>query len=229
MSLESERLRARGADVWATAVAHPMVDEIGAGTLPHKTFRFYFEQNVQYLYQYVRAVGLGVVAAPDLDSQATLARFLGQLVDVEIPANIRFLEHLGGSMNHLPEPLPTTRAYAAHLMKAAGSGNLAVTLSAVLPCQWSYGEIGQRLVTKIPDDPVYADWIGMFATDGYDELVRASTDLLDRWCTDDDQAATSEAFDRSTRFELAFWDMAYAGGEAVPRLEEAVTPVSAAR
>lgn len=50
----------------------------------------------------------------------------------------------------------------------------------------------------------------MFVADGYDELVRASTDLLDLWCTDDDLAATSNAFDLSTRYELAFWDMAYA-------------------
>jgi thiaminase (transcriptional activator TenA) len=38
---ESARLRERGAATWAAAVAHPMVSEIGAGTLPHETFRFY--------------------------------------------------------------------------------------------------------------------------------------------------------------------------------------------
>jgi thiaminase len=41
---ESQRLKARGADGWAAAVAHPMVAEIGAGSLPHATFRFYFDR-----------------------------------------------------------------------------------------------------------------------------------------------------------------------------------------
>jgi thiaminase len=53
----------------------------------------------------------------------------------------------------------------------------------------------------------------LFAGDGYDELVTASTSLLDETCTRRDRVATSDAFDRSTRYELAFWQMAYLRGE----------------
>jgi len=44
--------------------------------------------------------------------------------------------------------------------------------------------------------------------------VGASTDLLDASCTRRDRAATSDAFDRSTRYEIAFWQMAYTRGES---------------
>lgn len=210
---ESQRLRERGAAAWSAAVSHPMVTAIGTGTLPHETFRCYFEQNVQYLHCYVRAIALAVAAAPDRASQATLARFLSQIVDVEIPANLRFLVRLGGSPHALPAPLPTTSGYAGHLLRAAGSGNLAVALAALLPCQWSYGEIGKRLAAGgIPADPVYADWIAMFSGDGYDELVRASTSLLDSVAAGADPAATEAAFDGATGYELAFWEMAYTRG-----------------
>lgn len=210
---ESARLRERGAATWAAAVAHPMVVAIGAGTLPHETLRFYFEQNVQYLHEYVRAIALTITAAPDRSSQSVLARFLGQIADVEIPANVSFLTRLGGSAASLPDPLPTTRAYAAHLLTAAGSGNLAVALAALLPCQWSYGEIGQRLAAgRVPSDSVYADWIAMFADDGYDDLVRASTGLLDSCAPHADAAAVAAAFDGATAYELAFWEMAYTRG-----------------
>ena len=149
---ESARLRERGAATWAAAVTHPMVAAIGSGTLPHETFRFYFEQNVQYLHEYVRAIALTVAAAPDRSSQSLLARFLGQIVDVEIPANLAFLTRLGGSAASLPDPLPTTRGYASHLLTTAREGNMAVALAALLPCQWSYGEIGQRLAAGgVPD------------------------------------------------------------------------------
>ena len=208
----SQRLRERGAATWAAATGHPMVEAIGAGTLPHETFRFYFEQNIQYLHHYVQAIALTIAGAPDRESQATLARFLGQITEVEIPANASFLVRLGGSPDALPAPLAVTRDYAGHLLAAARS-DLAVSLAALLPCQWSYGEIGQRLAARgRPADPVYADWIAMFSGDGYDELVHASTRLLDTCAADTDPAATEAAFDQATTYELAFWEMAYTRG-----------------
>jgi thiaminase (transcriptional activator TenA) len=82
----------------------------------------------------------------------------------------------------------------------------------VLPCQWSYGELARPLTAHPPTDPIYADWIGMFGNDEYDDLVATTTALLDRLVgtPDDDRlAALSLIFDRSTRYEAQFWDMAY--------------------
>jgi thiaminase/transcriptional activator TenA len=112
---------------------------------------------------------------------------------------------------------PATYAYTRHLLDTAGRHDLPAGLAAVLPCQWSYGELATRMAAAMPADPVYADWIAMFAGDGYDDLVRSSTSLLDQH-TDVTAVAlmTSLAavFDRSTRYELAFWDMAYSRGAA---------------
>jgi thiaminase/transcriptional activator TenA len=214
MTSESQRLKARGAASWAAAVAHPMVTEIGAGTLPHEVFRFYFEQNLGYLHEYARAIALTVAGATGRDAMSTLTRFLGQIVDVEIPANQSFLTRLGGSPGSPVPLLPTAYAYTRHLLDVCRQGHPAVALAALLPCQWSYGEIGQRLVQAPPADPVYADWIALFAGDGYDDLVTASTDLLDRCGTAADQPAAADAFDRSTRYEIAFWQMAYTRGQS---------------
>jgi thiaminase (transcriptional activator TenA) len=214
MISESQRLKARGADGWAAAVAHPMVAEIGAGSLPHTTFRFYFEQNLGYLREYARAIAFAATATTDRRAQSTLARFLGQIADVEIPANEAFLQRLGGSPGSAAAMLPTTYAYTRHLLDATSRGGLAVALAALLPCQWSYGEIGRHLAWSLPADPVYRDWIALFSGDGYDELVVASTELLDSSVTVRDEAATSDAFDRSVRYEIAFWQMAYTRGES---------------
>jgi thiaminase/transcriptional activator TenA len=214
MSGESHRLRERGASQWAAAVAHPMVAQIGAGTLPHETFRFYFEQNLPYLHEYARAIAFTAAGTSDRGAVSVLARFLSQIADVEIPANEAFLERLGGSLTEPAVMLPTTYAYTRHLLDATRRGGLAVALAALLPCQWSYGEIGRHLARSLPDDPVYRDWIAMFAGDGYDDLVVASTELLDAACTAGDQAATADAFDRSVRYEIAFWQMAYTRGES---------------
>jgi thiaminase (transcriptional activator TenA) len=210
----SELLRYRGAASWAAAVSHPMVAEIGAGTLPHPVFRFYFEQNVRYLEDYARAIALIIGRAPDRAAIDVLTRFLAQIVDAELPANYAFLARLGGDGAGAPMA-PVTYAYTRHLLDAAGRHDLATGLAAVLPCQWSYGELAARLARSMPADPVYADWIAMFAGDGYDGLVRSSTALLDRCCDPRDAAQLDRlaaVFDASTRYELAFWDMSYSGG-----------------
>jgi len=57
-------LRERGLPAWAAATGHPMVTQIAAATLRHRTFRRYFQQNTLYLGDYARALGLVVAKAP---------------------------------------------------------------------------------------------------------------------------------------------------------------------
>jgi thiaminase (transcriptional activator TenA) len=216
----SQLLRERGAAAWSAAVGHPMVAEIGAGTLPHRTFRWYFEQNMLYLEDYARAIALIIGRAPDRAALGVLTRFLAQIVENELPANQAFLARLGGAAGPtgIRAMAPVTYAYTRHLLDAAGRQDPATGLAAVLPCQWSYGEIGAGLARARPADPVCAGWIAMFAGAGYDDLVQATTGLLDRYGDPADAGQLdrlSAVFDASTRYELAFWQMAYAGpGEA---------------
>jgi thiaminase (transcriptional activator TenA) len=209
-------LRERGESAWAAATSHPMVQRIGAGTLPHEIFRGYFEQNVLYLGEYARAIGLIIGKAPDTDATDVLTRFLWQIVRTEIPANLAFLRRLGGSAGEAATAtarmLPTTYAYTRHLLYTCAQGSCAEGLTAVLPCQWSYGELAGPLMAALPADPVYADWISMFGNADYHALVAETTSLLDRLADPRDAAAAhalARVFDISTRYEVQFWDMAY--------------------
>lgn len=197
-----------------------MVAAIGDGSLPHAIFRYYFEQNICYLEEYARAIAY--VAArlrPELDLRV-LTMFLDQIVSTELPANRRFLDRLGEA----PVPRgtaamhPTNYAYTRHLLWCAAHGSTAEALAALLPCQWSYGEIGQTLARRQPSDPIYADWIAMFSSEEYEELVAATARLLD-------EAARLEGarfdelaslFDRSTFYEVGFWTMAWTSRSATP-------------
>ncbi len=211
----SQALRERGMATWMAAISHPMVRQIGNGTLPHPTFRRYFEQNVPYLLDYARAIGLILGKAPDMAAIDVLARFLGQIVGTEIPANLAFLSRLGGATEDGGNPapmLPTTYAYTRHLLCVAAQGNCAEGLAAVLPCQWSYAEFAGPLMASLPGDPVYADWISMFGVPGYGSLVDETTGLLDRLAGAAGGPAMerlTSIFDISTRYESQFWDMVY--------------------
>ena len=211
----SAALRAAGADAWAAAVNHPVVRAIGDGSLPHPTFRGYFRQNVRYLEDYARAIALTAGRAPDRAALDVLSRFLRQIVATEIPANLAFLARLGGSADDLPGPAglhPVTYGYTRHLLHICAS-DCAEGLAALLPCQWSYGEIARPLMAAPPEDRVYADWIAMFGNADYDALVAETTGLLDRLADPADArqwSRLSEVFSISVRYEREFWDMALA-------------------
>jgi thiaminase/transcriptional activator TenA len=212
----SADLYQQGQAAWQAAVNHPMVAAIGTGQLPHATFRFYFEQNVCYLEEYARAIALVIAKAPDRRSVTVLTRFLNQIVEHEIPANLEFLDALGGTplQNPLVAMTPTAYAYTRHILQVCGQHGAAAGLTAVLPCQWSYGEIGQRLAASVPSDPVCAAWVALFSEPGYEDLVHESTDLLDRLAegiTGTERAALLSVFSRSTFYEAEFWDMAFRG------------------
>ena len=213
----SGMLHEAGASAWARATRHPMVRAIADGSLPHATFRGYFEQNVLYLEDYARAIALILSKAPDRDAITILARFLGQIVEREIPANLSFLERLGGdpaALGGAQSLRPAVYDYTRHLLAVSAQGDVAEGLTAVLPCQWSYGELARPLMASTPEDPIYADWIRMFGNDEYGALVDETTALLDRLADPDDEARLASLFaifDRSTQYEVAFWDMAYGG------------------
>ena len=213
----SRVLHEAGAAAWETATSHPMVRAIASGTLPHAVFLGYFEQNVLYVQEYARAIALILAKAPDGDAIATLGAFLGEIVRSEIPANLRFLQRLGGDAAAAaagPAGMrETTYAYTRHLLAACAQGTPAEGLAAVLPCQWSYGEIARPLLAAPPRDPIYADWIAMFGNDDYGALVSATTGLLDRLADPGDadtMSSLAAIFERSTSYEARFWDMAYA-------------------
>jgi thiaminase (transcriptional activator TenA) len=225
----SSDLRERGRPVWMAAISHPMVKQIGDGTLPYPTFRRYFEQNVLYLGDYARSIGLIAGKAPDWSAADVLSRFLRQIVGTEIPANIAFLRRLGGSPDvagGTGAMSPLTYAYTRHLLFTCAQGSCAEGLAAVLPCQWSYGDLARPLMNSPPADPVYADWIAMFGNDGYGSLVDETTALLDRLADPADGGtvrALSRVFDVSVSYEVQFWDMAY-GARATARTPAENTP-----
>lgn len=211
----SALLRSNGSAAWEAAVGHPMVAEIAAGTLPHGRFRGYFEQNISYLEEYARAIAHIAARAPDSDALRTVSAMLDQIVSTELPANIRFLERLGGkpsAVRGVATMQPVTYSYTRHLLAVSALESCAAGLAAVLPCQWSYGEIGAAISGSLPDDAIYADWIAMFGNTEYSHLVDRTTDLLDRLVNSNDLeelARLTAIFDASTRYELSFWDMAY--------------------
>lgn len=212
----STRLRDACEPAWSELAEHPFVRGLADGTLPPERFRFYIEQNLLYLPQYARVMALGAAKARDERELALFSAALHQVTEVELPENRALLERVcelgaedrGGAREQSPDAL----AYTSWLHSVAFAGGTVEILAAVLPCTWSYGDIGRRLAPDAVPHPIYADWIGFFASDDYTLVVdrmRADVDDLLGDADGPELARLTDIFRAGVRLERRFWDMAF--------------------
>ena len=188
---------------------------IGAGTLPEETFRYYIEQDYQFLRRYVQVLALATVASNDLLATARLAELLHNTLAVEIDALRTLYGRFGGvvaALDDIPRS-PTCAAYTNHLLAVAAERDLLLTLAAILPCQWGYREIGRSLKRlRLPSDERYAAWIDEYAGDEYGKIVDWVIDHFDHLALDAGVSVkerAAEVFALSAEYEYRFWEMAW--------------------
>ncbi|MEX1157617.1 MAG: thiaminase II [Thermomicrobiales bacterium] len=208
-------LAAENAASHAQTLHHPAVLGIGDGSLPEATFRYYIEQDYNFLRRYVRVLAQAVATSPDLPTATKLAELVSSTLSVEVGALVALYAAFGGVRDDLDavKPAPTCQAYTDHLLSRAAGGNLFVIFASVLPCQWGYREIGHHLHERgLPDDARYARWIEEYSSDEYGAFVDwliARFDVLAATESDVSHEAAREAFTLSTHYERAFWEMAW--------------------
>ncbi len=211
-----ERLRSGCAELWEELHAHPFIEGLTDGTLPPETFRFYIEQNLQYLVEYARAMALAAGRAGDVETMRIFSADLTNIVEVEIPENRELLARvleLGARDRKGSEGIaPATATYAGFLVETAATSPPVEVMAAIVPCTWSYGEIASRRRDQIVDHPVYAEWVRFFASPDYAVYVeRMQADF--EWLVARDDVPydrLSFLFTTGVRLERGFWDMAYA-------------------
>lgn len=216
----SDRLRSDCASLWEELHRHPFIRGLAAGTLPPDTFRFYVEQNLQYLPEYARTIATAASKADDLPTMRLFTDDLRNILESEIPENEELRRRvidlgardLGGAAGMAPANV----AYTGFLVSTAVQGTPLEIMAAILPCTWSYGDIGTRLAPEVREHPVYAEWVRFFGRPEYAEIVakmRADFELLAAEATEPTIRRLSELFTTSVRLERGFWDMAYGAAQ----------------
>ncbi len=208
----SERLRHQADPIWQKTFSHPFVAGIGDGTLPIEKFRFYIRQDYVFLIDYSRLLALAVAKAPDLESMGRFATLLDATLNREMSLHRGFAAKFGVSEEELiaTTAAPTTYAYTRHLLKVAALGSMAEIVTALLPCQWGYCDIGQMLARKgkLVSSPLYAEWIDMYASEEFAALGEWLRSLLNTLAGTADEERLADIFLTSSRYEYLFWEMA---------------------
>lgn len=212
----TDRLRAAAESIWRAQLEHPFVRGIGAGDLARDRFERWIRQDYLFLVEYCRVLALAGARSPDLKTLTRFAELLQATARVEMDLHRGLAAEFGISEQQLEaEPMaPTTRAYTDFLLRTGATGDFAELAAALLPCMWAFSEIGLTLAEEPrPADPHYAAWIDSYASPEFAALAAWCRELVDRLATDagrETQERMEAAFLQSSRYELEFWEMAWA-------------------
>ncbi|WP_438448169.1 thiaminase II [Gorillibacterium sp. sgz5001074] len=216
MTRFSQVLYERAKPIWEASHKHPFLTELRDGTLSPDRFAYYMKQDYVYLIDYAKIFAWASIKARDLETMGMFARLLDNTLNVEMELHRQYAEKFGVTREELEatRPSPTTVAYTKYLLDAAGSGSLAELTAVLLPCMWSYWEIGTRFnaYPGAADHPLYGEWVMMYASPEFGELAEWCIELMDRLAEglpERELDGLVDRFNMASRFEYLFWDMAY--------------------
>ncbi|MFD1852217.1 thiaminase II [Oceanobacillus bengalensis] len=205
-------LRKENEDIFQMIFDHPFVQGIGKGELPSEALAHYIKADYEYLNAFIRVYGIAISKSLMRDEMSYFHDQIHFTIHDEVKPHLNFCDYIGVSYEELqgyPLP-PTADHYIKHMMYHAQVGTLGETLAALLPCPWTYFEIGQELVKKYSPTaghPFYK-WISFYADSESATLeMRKRLDTLAGDASLEEQARMKDAFRKSCQLELGFWEM----------------------
>lgn len=144
------------------------------------------------------------------------ARNVDAILGGEMNIHRAYMERLGISEEQVlaVKPALDNLSYTHYMLSVAERGGPMEITASILACSWSYAEIG-RALAEIPgaaEHPFYGEWIQGYASEDYNAANQALIDLTDRLAAkaaESELAYLEEIFVNCSRYELAFWDMAW--------------------
>ena len=202
------------APTYAAILRHTFLAGLTDGSLPRASFQFYAVQDALYLREFARALSIAAARAPEDDWIIMFNEHAAGALRVERALHESFFREFGLSPDDVAAtPLaPTNLAYTSYLLAVAYAAPFHEAVAALLPCYWIYWEVGKELERLGSPDPLYARWIGTYASKEFGSLVTAVLDATNQ-TAEQLQSAGREAMRRhfitTSRYEWMFWEMGY--------------------
>ena len=200
--------------IYAAILAHPFLRGLTDGSLDREAFRFYTVQDALYLRDFARALAIAAARAPREEWIIMFNEHAAGALKVEMTLHESFFKDFGLSPDDVAAtPLaPTNAAYTSYLLAVAYGRPFHEAVAALLPCYWIYWEVGKTLERAGSRDPLYARWIGTYASEEFGAVVRAvlaCTDTLAAGLGEAERDAMRRHFVTTSRYEWMFWDMGW--------------------
>lgn len=213
----TEMLLDAARDIWAEYNAHPFVQGIQNGTLDRERFRYYMIQDYLYLEDYLKVFALGLAKAKSRQTAQMFAGYITLLTGTEMDIHRGYMGRLAITQEELDG---TARAldslsYTSYMIRTAYEGEEPEILTATLACAYSYQVIAHRMAEEYPaavEDEFYGDWVKGYISPEYAQGNQRLMEMVDRLTgqyTQPQLDKLREIFVACSRYELAFWDMAW--------------------
>jgi thiaminase (transcriptional activator TenA) len=200
--------------IYAAILRHPFLTGLTDGSLPAESFRFYAVQDALYLREFARALSIAAARAPEDEWIIMFNEHAAGALRVERALHESFFADwgLGPADIAATPPAPTNLAYTSYLLAVAYGAPFHEAVAALLPCYWIYWEVGKELERRSSPNPLYARWIGTYASEEFGSVVRAVLEASDRTAArvgPAEREAMRRHFVTTSRYEWMFWDMGY--------------------
>lgn len=212
-----DRMTAATADIWAEYNKHPFVKGIEDGTLDREKFRYYIIQDYLYLIEYIKVFGVGIAKARSTETTRLFASYVHLLTDGEMDIHRGYMGRFGVTEEELADTLRAldNLSYTSYMLRVAYEEGEAEVLAAILSCAYSYEVIARNIVRNNPNSishDFYGEWIKGYASDEYSAENVDLIEMLERLTahyTDGQKQHIVDIYVACSRYELAFWDLAW--------------------
>jgi thiaminase/transcriptional activator TenA len=212
----SERLLSAVRELWESYNRHPFVLGIQNGTLAREKFRYYIVQDTLYLEDYAKVFALGAAKAKSQEMSNLFASYI-LAMNAEQDVHAGYLAQFGVTARELAAA-PRTLAnlsYTSYMLRVAYEEGETEILAAVLSCAYSYELVAKTILRNNPaagDNAFYGPWIRGYASEEYSAENRRLLEAFDRLSADAGEKQLRRLtgiFSICSRYELAFWEMAW--------------------
>jgi len=205
----SEQAWNQTADVYQAIISHPFNKELMNGTLEHKIFRFYIEQDQLFLKSFARSLGLIAARAENSEHIAHFLKFAGNTIAAE---QTIIAKYIGEEVKAKRDIAPACLSLKSFLLQACALEPVEVAVAAVLPCFWLYLKVGQEIYKHANSSNPFFEWIKNYASEQFALDVGIVITIFDELAENalpHVKDKMLEAFYQSSVLEYHFWNDAY--------------------
>lgn len=199
-------------DLWGRMLHHPFLLQAREGTLENETFHTWLRQDYLFVEAAIPFVGALIAKAPSAQLRSALAP-IPQALEDELELFRERASVLGVSVEDV-EPGFVNHAYVQFLLAAGLRESFPAAFTVYWAAEKAYHEswkvVDPAIDAEHPWRPFVENWAGEeFA--GLVEFLDGEVNRLADEAGEAQRARMEEMFVMTTRYEVAFWEMAYRG------------------
>lgn len=209
----SEKLKHNNIDTWNKILNHNFITEIAENVLPIIKFIFYLKQDKIFLQAFCNLLTMASTITNDKEIKLWFEALMESTTKYEITMQDEILQRLDNNyLNTGVSAEDVTRNYITYMNSVSNSEDLALIVSAIGPCPWTYYEISNALIKKNVKSKAFKKWLQFYSSDESGKQVKELKQVLNklaRNASEKKKIEMNSRFSISCNYELKFWDMAY--------------------